>query len=134
MRLKELREEKNLTQSSVAQAIQTSQSNIGRWEKGANEPAASYLIKLANLFDVSIDYLLGVSDDYTSRVSANVSSSLSPDEKKIIEAIRITKPKDITDFILMYTSLPSYMQEYIFAELKGMCKGYKTAQKAKKHS
>lgn len=64
MRLLELREEKNFTQTDVANAIKTSRTNIGRWEKGINEPTANYLIQLANLFECSIDYLLGRSDDF----------------------------------------------------------------------
>ncbi len=63
-RLKELREERNLTQNDVAVAIQTSQRNIGRWENHSNEPSASYVIKLADFFQVSTDYLLGRTDDF----------------------------------------------------------------------
>lgn len=59
MRLKELREERHLTQNDIAKEIKTSQTNIGRWEKELNEPAASFLIRLADFFQCSIDYLLG---------------------------------------------------------------------------
>ena len=44
-RIKELRLEKELTQSDLAKAISTSQRNIGRWENGENEPTASFLIE-----------------------------------------------------------------------------------------
>ena len=50
MRLKELREERHLTQNDIAKEIKTSQTNIGRWEKELNEPAASFLIRLADFF------------------------------------------------------------------------------------
>ena len=63
MRLLELREERNLTQADVANAINTSITNIGRWEKGLNEPTANYLIQLADYFDVSLDYLVGRTDN-----------------------------------------------------------------------
>ena len=63
-RLKELRQEKNLTQADVANAIGTSQRNIGRWENNENEPGASFVIKLANFFEVSSDYLLEITDDF----------------------------------------------------------------------
>ena len=63
LRLKELREEKQLSQLEVANAIATSQRNIGRWETGANEPSSSFVIKLANYFEVSTDYLLGRSNE-----------------------------------------------------------------------
>lgn len=62
-RIKELRLESGLTQSQVAKAINTSQRNIGRWENGENEPTASFLVALADFFNVSIDYLLCRKDD-----------------------------------------------------------------------
>lgn len=59
MRLKTLREERGLSQQSLAKEIGVSQKAIDFWERGINEPKASYLIKLAEYFGVSVDYLLG---------------------------------------------------------------------------
>ena len=59
-RLKELRTEKNLSQQKLAQQIGVTQKAIDFWEKGINEPKASYIIKLAIFFGVSSDYLLGI--------------------------------------------------------------------------
>lgn len=61
--LKELRNEKGLSQKKLAEHIGASQKAIDFWEKGINEPKASYIIALANFFDVSSDYLLGLSED-----------------------------------------------------------------------
>lgn len=63
MRLKELREEKNLSQKQVSVAINTNQSNIARWENGLNEPAISFAIALADFFGVTVDYLIGRTDE-----------------------------------------------------------------------
>lgn len=63
IKIKELRKEKGLSQEEVAKGINTSQRNIGRWEKEENEPTASFLIKLADYFQVSIDYLLGRTEE-----------------------------------------------------------------------
>ena len=57
--IKELRTERNLSQAKLAKAIGVSQKAIDFWEKGINEPKASYVIKLADYFSVSADYLLG---------------------------------------------------------------------------
>ena len=57
--IKELRTERNLSQAKLAKAIGVSQKAIDFWEKGINEPKASYVIKLADFFSVSADYLLG---------------------------------------------------------------------------
>ncbi len=58
-RIKELRQEKSLSQANVAKAIGVSQKAIDYWERGVNEPKASYIIALADFFGVSCDYLLG---------------------------------------------------------------------------
>jgi len=58
-RIKELREERQLSQNKLAQVIGVSQKAIDYWERGVNEPKASYIIKLADYFGVSADYLLG---------------------------------------------------------------------------
>ena len=57
-RLKELRVELNISQQCLAKEIGVTQKAIDFWEKGINEPKASYIIKLAKFFKVSSDYLL----------------------------------------------------------------------------
>lgn len=59
-RLKELRIEQNLSQQKLAEQIGVTQKAIDFWEKGINEPKASYIIKLAKFFSVTTDYLLGI--------------------------------------------------------------------------
>lgn len=63
-RLKELREEKGLSQRQLAREIQATQANISRWEKGTQDPSTEWIILLAKFFDVSTDYLLGVEDEF----------------------------------------------------------------------
>lgn len=62
-RLKELRLERNLTQLELAQIFFISKSSVCKYEKGNNFPEASLLQKIADYFSVSVDYLLGKSDD-----------------------------------------------------------------------
>lgn len=58
-RLKELRNEKGLSQHALALEIQHSQQVISNWESGNVEPTASAIVAVADYFDVSTDYLLG---------------------------------------------------------------------------
>lgn len=62
IRLKELRNKANITQKELAEAINTSQQNIAFYEKGERKPKHDMVEKLANFFNVSIDYLLGKTD------------------------------------------------------------------------
>lgn len=89
MRLKELREEKDLTQTDIATAIGTSQRNISRWENESNDPTASFVIMLADFFECSTDYLLGRSDDFGNVTVKNEKpADLSDDELTLIEKYR----------------------------------------------
>ena len=60
-RIKQLRIEQNLTQEEMAQKLNISKSAISLYETNTREPSISVLISLAKLFDVSADYLLGLS-------------------------------------------------------------------------
>lgn len=56
---KSLRKKNNLTQAELAQKLRIKQSSISRWEQGLTIPDISILTQLADLYDVSLDYLLG---------------------------------------------------------------------------
>ena len=61
-RLKELRQEKNVGQVKLAESIGVSKGVISLWENGLREPSMSSLILIARFFEVSIDYLVGMTD------------------------------------------------------------------------
>lgn len=58
-RLKEIRLEKNVTRKSLALNLEVSERLISYWENDERECSFEMLIKIAEFFDVSIDYLLG---------------------------------------------------------------------------
>lgn len=61
-RLTQMRKENGYNQQYVASYMGVTQVSISNWERGFKEPNFQALIDLANLFDVSSDYLLGISD------------------------------------------------------------------------
>ncbi len=61
-RLKDLRTERGLKQSTLAAALATTQRKISYWETGKVEPDLLSLCKLAEYFSVSLDYLVGLKD------------------------------------------------------------------------
>ncbi|MBO5065447.1 MAG: helix-turn-helix transcriptional regulator [Clostridia bacterium] len=63
MRLKELRKKRKVSQLKLALDLQLNQNTISRYETGAREADYNTLIKLADYFDVSIDYLLERTDN-----------------------------------------------------------------------
>ena len=58
MRLRELRNKSGLTQNEIAGKLGVSGQTILNWENGIYEPKINQLIQLADLFDVSVDYLI----------------------------------------------------------------------------
>jgi len=57
-RLAELRKAAGLTQDDLAQALETSQQSIGRWENGKSEPGLGHLFALADMYGVTLDELV----------------------------------------------------------------------------
>ena len=61
-RLKELREEKNMTRQALADELHISVRLVGYWENGQRECSLDMLIKLAKLLDTDVNYLIGYVD------------------------------------------------------------------------
>ena len=61
-RLSELRQEKGLTQKKVAVALHLNSVTYLRYEKDQREPPLAVLVAMARFFEVTTDYLLGLSD------------------------------------------------------------------------
>lgn len=61
-RLRDLREDHDLTQADVAKLLETTQQQYFKYEKGIQEIPVHHLIKLARVYGVSIDYILKGSD------------------------------------------------------------------------
>lgn len=61
-RLKMLRKEKNLTQMKLGELLNYGYTAVANYESGRNQPSISDLKKIASIFNVSMDYLLGVND------------------------------------------------------------------------
>lgn len=58
-RLKKLRKDNNLTQKELAKVLNIKNNTLSQYENGINEPNDEIKIKIADYFDVTIDYLLG---------------------------------------------------------------------------
>jgi transcriptional regulator with XRE-family HTH domain len=59
LRLRELREERGLTQAQVAEAIGVTESSISFYESGKKQPSLDKIIKLADYYNLSLDKIVG---------------------------------------------------------------------------
>ena len=105
LRLKQLRQRHKLTQSELADILGLKPTAISNYESKRNEPSFDKLIALSKYFDVSCDYLLGISDAYL------------PVGGEVLD-------KDIVDFFNLYqqldqesaTELKSYLEYLIYKQ------------------
>lgn len=60
--LRSIRKERGLSQTDVAEMLQTTQQQYSKYEKGLHDIPASRIIALCKIFDISADWLLGLTD------------------------------------------------------------------------
>lgn len=62
-RLKDLREDSDLKQGDIAELLQTTRQQVSKWETGMQMMGVDKYVKLAKYYNVSVDYLLGLTDN-----------------------------------------------------------------------
>ena len=75
-RLRTIREDHNILQKDLADEFHVNQSTISKYELGDREPTIEYVIQFCQYFNVSTDFLLGLSDDYRPPVSISIPPTL----------------------------------------------------------
>lgn len=89
-RLKALRREKGISAEELACDLEINKSTISRYENGKTEPYLPIVLKIAQYFDVSLDWIAGISNIRESYITPNnilkLYNSLSEEKKK--EAFR----------------------------------------------
>lgn len=100
-RIGQLREEHHMTQVRLSIELGVSQETVSAYENGKHFPSVANLLKMSRLFDVSCDYLLGLSEH----------------RKNLAE-------KDLTDqelrLLSSFRTLSSHQKELLFSYLSGM--------------
>lgn len=74
-RLRQLRESMPVTQEDLASRLGISEIQIYRYEKGTAEPRADVVVKLAEFFNVSTDYLLGITETPGTHLHGNLEAN-----------------------------------------------------------
>ena len=88
-RLKTARDTAGLSQSKLASMLNVSQATVGMWEGGRREPNFSMLVTISNKLNVTVCYLLGISD----RDEQVASSVLSDTEQRLLYLFRDLSPQ-----------------------------------------
>ncbi len=74
LRIREYREELQLSQSELAKRISNVQRNVSNWENGISEPDCATILKLAEIFEITIDELFGRESGHTSKTETDPAS------------------------------------------------------------
>lgn len=116
IRLKELREAKHISQAQLAKAVGVGQSTVGMWESGKSVPEYKTLLKVADYFQVTVDYLMG---------KTAVPTTVAPNIVRIpvLGAIPAGIPLEAIEEIIGWEEIPESMcaggKEYFALEVKG---------------
>ena len=100
-RIKELREERKMTQLRLSMELGVSQETISAYEVGKHYPSINSLLKMVGLFHASMDYIMGLTD---FRIADKVEGL----------------PNDEAGLLLLYRSLNSTQKEKTVAYIHGM--------------
>lgn len=111
LRLKQLREQHGYSQEELAKLLNTSRSRIGMYEQGRRQPDFEMQEAIADLFNVSFDYLFGRSEQ---DILAEQLASLADDPKEI---------KDFLDFYADYKHLDQKSRDAVWNLLKSLGSG-----------
>ena len=124
IRLKELREKSGMSQAALAKELGVVQSTVGMWESGKNKPENAKLEALANIFQVSTDYLLGRTDTPDALKAPTVSVAAKPYRRiPVLGSIPAGVPIEAVEDVEDWEDLPESMfksgAEYFALKVKG---------------
>ena len=93
--LKALRDSLNMTQEEFGKSIGLAKSTYNNYETGVREPKSDFWIAIAQKYNVSIDYLMGLEDPQNEKQPAPTNGDeLAEDDKRIIELLHQLTPEN----------------------------------------
>lgn len=118
--LKYLRKKNGVTQTELGEYLGVVQSAVGNWERGRNIPSYELLVKIADYFNVSTDYLIGRTSDrqVIKRPISELAEKFARDYPDLLSDKRFMTSADL------YSRLPDEYQERIFTYILGIATGF----------
>ncbi|MDB8591249.1 helix-turn-helix transcriptional regulator [Streptococcus salivarius] len=97
-RLKELRKQAHLTQVELASKLGIVQSSYADWERGKKKPTQDNLVKIAQVLNVSVDYLVGNSEEKSDELD-NIELLFRMNSKGLTEEEKEIFKKELIEFM-----------------------------------
>lgn len=119
-RIKDLRESRNMTQAELAKLLFVSDKTVSKWEKGNSDPETNILIKMAEVFDVTLDYLLtGATKEKDTKVVSRIELACREDNIALLDGL------DIEAFDEHGKNLEFYAKQYDAKNINNYLLNYK---------
>ena len=108
--IKRMRKEKGLTQEALADALGVTVGAVYKWEAELSNPELPMLVKLADLFDTSVDTLLGyeVADNRRQEIINRIYAYSAKKDKRAIEEAEMALAKYPNDYWVITTAANIY--------------------------
>src|SRR5260221_13577269 len=90
-RIQQRRKDLGMSQMAFAEALDTAQAQISRYETGENDPTAAVLVRMAQILEVNIDWLVGLSSEMVSEPPSL--ADLSEVELEAVNILRRCRPE-----------------------------------------
>ena len=119
LQLREVRKKKNLTLKELGAIIGVGESTLSQYEDGKRQPDFETLDKIADFFNVSVDYLLGRVDHNVSSVLINGDMTRVPVLGRIAAGVPINAVEDILEYIEIPSSYLAGEKSFFALEIKG---------------
>lgn len=97
-RLKELRKQAHLTQVELASKLGIVQSSYADWERGKKKPTQDNLVKIAQILNVSVDYLVGNSEEKADELD-NIELLFRMNSKGMTDEEKAVFKKELIEFM-----------------------------------
>lgn len=120
LKLKELR--KNKTQNEIAKALGITQRTYSNYEAGNRQPDQDTLIKIADYFNVSVDYLLGRTETIDTAIIKRPDYELS--EKFLQDYAELLKDKSFIDTTKLYNEITPELRAMVLGYIVGLLRSY----------
>ena len=108
-RIKQLRKEKGMTQTDLAQTLNVTKGTVSTWETNSRVPGFETMNALSDLFQKSIDYIMGRSDDATP-------TTQNEDDLEDLALSQVEA--DLTEYALKYARLDQYGRDAVEAIIR----------------
>lgn len=107
----EERKAKNLTQEKIAILLNLPTNTYGSWERGQCEPSAEMLIKLADIFECSVDYLLGRASELDV---VSIQTDLTEQQKELLanfDKLNTVGKSRMLGYLVALLGMPAYVRK-----------------------